>query len=110
MLSPGWLEKYQNLYDSFAPSAAANKLPYRIEEANNFFHGGAVDVSDTFASALWGLDYLHWWAAHGAVGLNFHTGDTVAAAEQNTVCKYAVFVTSPTGYSIRPLGLRRQGI
>ena len=29
-------------------------------------------ASNAFASALWALDYLHWWAAHGAAGVNFH--------------------------------------
>jgi hypothetical protein len=46
-------------------------LPYRLEETNNFT-GGAKDATDTFTASLWALDYLHWWAAHGAAGLNFH--------------------------------------
>jgi hypothetical protein len=44
----------------------------RLEEAGNFSDGGVKDASDTFAAALWSLDYLHWWAAHGADGINFH--------------------------------------
>jgi hypothetical protein len=71
MLSRAWIEQYDRLYNSFAVTAIANRLPYRLEETNNFT-GGAKDATDTFTAALWALDYLHWWAAHGAGGLNFH--------------------------------------
>jgi hypothetical protein len=36
------------------------------------FTGGVKDASDAFATALWALDYMHWWAAHGCAGVNFH--------------------------------------
>ena len=104
MLSAAWLKNYEKLYASFATDALSNGLPYRLEEANNFYNGGAKDVSDTFAAALWGLDYLHWWAAHQAAGLNFHTGDQVAAGEKNNPCRYASFWTSPNGYTVHPIG------
>src|SRR5439155_7730428 len=92
MLSPDWLTGYQKFYDSFAPAAIENGLRFRLEETNSFFHGGAKDVSDSFASALWALDYMHWWAFQGAAGLNFHTGDQVAAGENMKPCWYATFV------------------
>jgi hypothetical protein len=104
MLSATWLTNYEKLYASFATDALSNGLTYRLEEANNFYNGGAKDVSDTFAAALWGLDYLHWWAAHQAAGINFHTGDQVAAGEKNNPCRYATFWTSPSGYNVHPLG------
>jgi hypothetical protein len=104
MLSPAWLGKYQRFHNSFATAALANGLSYRLEEANSFFNGGAKDVSDTFASALWALDYMYWWAAHGANGINFHTGDKVAAGDKTTGCRYATFWTSPGGYSVHPIG------
>ena len=71
---------------------------------NNFYNGGAKDVSDTFAAALWGLDLMHWWAVHGARGINFHTGDAVAAGQAITVCKYAAYLSAADGYLTRPLG------
>ncbi len=104
MLSPTWLDHYEQFYQSFASEALSNGLPYRLEEANNFYNGGAKDVSDTFAAALWGLDYLHWWAAHRAAGINFHTGDQVAAGELMNSCRYATFWTSPDGYNVHPIG------
>lgn len=71
LLSRGWMELYDRLYQSFAAAAVAHGLPYRLEETNNFT-GGAKNATDTFAASLWALDYLHWWAAHGASGINFH--------------------------------------
>jgi len=82
----------------------SNGLPYRLEEANSFYDAGAENASDTFASALWGLDFMHWWAAHGAAGINFHTGDRVAARDENKPCRYAVFWTSDRGYDVHPIG------
>ena len=104
MLSPAWLEHYEKFYQAFAAAAVSNSLPYRYDEANSLYDGGAVDVSDTFASALWGLDFLHWWAAHGADGVNFHTGDKVAARDMNKPCRYAVFWTADRGYNVHPIG------
>ena len=101
MLSPEWQTIYQNYYDKFVP--ALNGLPYRLEEGNNFYNGGAKDVSDTFASALWGLDYLYWWAAHGSQGINFHNGDEVAAGQNLAPCRYASFTSAPDGYFVHPL-------
>ena len=71
MLSRGWMEFYDRLYVAFGASALANRLPYRLEETNNFT-GGAKDATDTFTASLWALDYLHWWAAHHSSGTNFH--------------------------------------
>ena len=104
MLSLSWVRSYQEFYRMFAPEVAAAGLTFRIEETNNFFNAGAAGVSNTFASALWGLDYLHWWSAQGAAGVNFHTGDSVAAGERTRECYYAVFIASQTGYDVRPLG------
>ena len=71
MLSPAWQQIYQKYYDEFVPGVKAANMPYRLEEGNNFYNGGAKDVSDTYASAMWGLDYLYFWAAHGSQGINF---------------------------------------
>src|ERR1017187_10896765 len=67
-------------------------------------YGGATNVSNTFASALWGLDFMYWWAAHGAAGVNFHTGDKVAAGSELRPSKYTPYFTSTNGYLVRPLG------
>jgi len=49
-------------------------LGFRLGEANSFFNGGAPGVSDSFASALWGIDFLFQCAFAGASGVNIHGG------------------------------------
>lgn len=95
---------YQKLYDSFVPMALSYALPYRLEEVNNYFNGGATNVSNTFASSLWGLDFMYWWAQHQAAGVNFHTGDRVAAGYTLLPSKYTAFFSTTNGYIVRPLG------
>ncbi len=104
MLSDSFQKAYQKLYDGFVPAALADGLPYRLEEVNNYYNGGATNVSNTFASALWGLDFMYWWAEHHAQGLNFHTGDRVAAGDTLLPSKYTAFFSTANGYVVRPLG------
>jgi hypothetical protein len=104
ILSPMIDEHYVKFAARFVPTVLTNGLGYRLEEANSYYDGGAIDVSDTFASALWVLDYQWWWAEHRASGINFHTGDKVAARDMNKPCRYAVFWTVPGGYNVHPIG------
>ena len=54
-------------------SQSAN-VPYRICETNSCFGGGKPGVSDTFAAALWGLDFLFTLASADSSGVNLETG------------------------------------
>jgi len=104
ILSPAFQEIYQKLTDSFVPAVMNAKMQYRIEETNSFYNGGAKDVSNTYASSLWALNYLYWWGAHHSQGVNFHTGDFVSAGPVQTICWYGIFHTLPGGdYEIRPI-------
>lgn len=49
-------------------------VPYRMAECNSFYNGGAPNVSDSYASSLWVIDYLFDLAMGGSVGANFHGG------------------------------------
>ena len=57
---------------------AETGLPFRIAETNSIFNEGQPGLSDTFASALWGIEFMFQLAEAGAQGLNFHTGDAKA--------------------------------
>jgi hypothetical protein len=59
--------------DHLRDVCAAHHLDYRINEVNSFYGGGKEGVSDTFASALWCLDYAFDLAAHGCRGVNVET-------------------------------------
>lgn len=62
---------YPFVYQHVLASVVASHVPYRMTEANDCLHG-VVGASNGYASALWALDYMHWWAAHHMAGVNFH--------------------------------------
>jgi hypothetical protein len=47
---------------------------FRTAECGSCFHGGQPGVSDSFASALWGADYMLTLAQGGHAGINMHGG------------------------------------
>lgn len=73
ILSPNW--KLDNLLSIIKPASSKFSLPYRITETNNVYGGGKAGVSDTFASALWALDFMWTIAQNGGKGVNFHGGN-----------------------------------
>jgi len=123
MLSPEWVNgttagtqptgttytPYPWLYTNHLAPVTAAGLRYRLTESNDYLTG-VPGASNAFASALWALDYLHWWAAHGAGGVNFHNKqwlftDTIVpdpAAEGG----YAI---TPKGYGIKAFTLGSAG-
>jgi hypothetical protein len=54
-------------------TAHARGIPLRVDELNSVSCGGALGVSDTFASSLWVLDTLFNMAQVGVDGVNIHT-------------------------------------
>ena len=71
MLSAAWVtNNYPQLYSSVLEPVQKQGLPFRLTELDDHVHG-VTNASDAFASALWALDCMHWWAAHGASGVNF---------------------------------------
>lgn len=56
----------------------SSATPLAIDEANSVTGGGKSGVSNTFASSLWGLDFLYTALENGAKQVNFH--DTGGAA------------------------------
>ena len=79
--------------------AVAHKagLPWRLAECNSTSLGGTAGVSDVYAAAIWGSDFLFDIAERGLAGINFHTifglnGYTAIAFDKKTI-----------KYSARPL-------
>lgn len=123
MLSPEWVNgteigtqpantaytPYPWLYENNLAPVIAAGLRYRLTESNDYL-GGVPGASDAFASALWALDHLHWFAAHGASGVNFHnkrglcTGTIVPDPAGG-----GGFVINPKGYGIKAFTLGSAG-
>ncbi len=71
MLSRAWVtNNYPQLYHSVLEPVQRRGLPFRLTELDDHVRG-VTNASDAFVSALWALDCMHWWAAHGARGVNF---------------------------------------
>jgi hypothetical protein len=102
MLAPDAYAIYSKIHKGINDAIVGTSLSYRLSETNSYWFSGLAGASDRYAAALWAVDYLHWWAAHGVEGLNFHTGDRTGG-EPSMPCHYAAFVTSGSGYDARPL-------
>ena len=89
---------YQSDYTRVSAVLAAQGVPYRIDEMNSCYNGGAKDSSDTYASTLWALDCTHWWAAHHILGVNYHTGESVGRDGGFGAANYAAFVHQADGH------------
>ncbi len=57
-------------------AAQSDGIPWRMAETNSVYNGGQTGVSDVFAAALWGADYMFALAANGSSGVNFHGSNT----------------------------------
>jgi hypothetical protein len=89
---------YAGDYAQVGAALAAEGVPYRIDEMNSCYNGGAKDSSDTYASTLWSLDCTHWWAAHHILGVNYHTGESVGRDGGFGAANYAAFVHNAGGH------------
>ncbi len=108
MLSSSWHEEYQRLYDKMAVPVMSDGLAYRFTEANDHYSGGIPDASDTFAGALWALDFLHWWAAHDARGVDFHNTEWVVS-DVITLDSKGRATINPKGYGLKAFDLGSHG-
>jgi len=125
MLSPEWVTgttigtqptattytPYPWLYENNLAPVVAAGLRYRVTESNDYL-GGVAGASDAFASALWALDHLHWFAAHGAAGVNFHNRRglyTATIVPKNPAAPGQGYAINPKGYGIKAFTLGSAG-
>lgn len=76
MLSPDWDNaRYPAYFDKIGAMSSSNGFPYRLTEFNSYVapYPGVWGGNNSFATALFALDSMHWWAEHGCAGVNFHT-------------------------------------
>jgi hypothetical protein len=98
LLAATMLNSYASNANTFVSSVLSAGISYRIAETNSYYDGGSSGASNTFAEALWDLDYMYWWANEKAEGLNFHTGDSVSGG----AAYYSFFTTTTGGYTVHP--------
>jgi hypothetical protein len=108
MLSPAWLSANQRIYDKVLVPVANAGFALRFTEANDHYSGGVPGGSDTYAGALWALDFLHWWMAHGAAGVNFHNTQWVVN-DVITPDANGQLTINPKGYGLKAFDLGSHG-
>lgn len=67
-----------DFYAEVASIHTQSALPFRLTEANSYYLGGQLGVSNTLAAALWGGDFMLAMASRGVAGINFHGGSLSA--------------------------------
>jgi hypothetical protein len=67
-------KNYEAVLAKFRSIAESAHLPYRLCETASYSGGGKSGVSNSFAAALWVLDYLFVLASYGCSGVNLETG------------------------------------
>ncbi len=72
LLSPGVRRKESEMLAKMLALAHAYATPLRMDETNDVSCEGEPGVSNSFASALWALDYTARAMTAGTVGVNFH--------------------------------------
>lgn len=108
MMSRDWItNNYPQLYRSVLKPVAKQGLPFRITELDDYVHG-VTNGSDAFVSALWALDVMHWWAAHGAAGINFQNTEWLSTDtfHPDSAKNYQI---NPKAYGVRAFEMGSHG-
>ncbi len=84
-------------------------VPYRFAETNSFYNGGAPNVSDSYASALWVIDHLFACASNGAQGINLHGGGDSSGYTPIADSRGVVVEARPEFYGVTLFTLAGQG-
>ncbi|MGH7979231.1 MAG: hypothetical protein ACREE6_07635 [Limisphaerales bacterium] len=109
MLSPNYpSRRYPALLRQAIAPVMAEGMPYRMTESDDCLKG-VPNASNSFASALWALDYLHWWAAHGASGVNFHNTEWLKTDTVYFDQASGDYRINPKAYAIKAFNLGGHG-
>jgi hypothetical protein len=76
VLSSTWPStKFAPDFNAINSISQSHGVPFRISEMNSYVadYPGVQGGNNCFATALFAVDCLHWWAQAGAPGVNIHT-------------------------------------
>ncbi len=88
LLAPGLMTRFNNEAKTWIDAAHERKLPIALAETNSASCGGMPGVSNAFAAALWGLDWLFSGAEDGFSSVNFHISYRPGGSSYNPVDTY----------------------
>jgi hypothetical protein len=108
MLSKDWDSKnYLALDNQVVLPVMKDGFLVRLTESDDYTHG-VSGASDAFASALWALDYMHWWAGHNARGINFQNTEWLATDTFHPDAS-GNYQINPKAYGIKAFDLGSHG-
>jgi hypothetical protein len=95
LLSPGLAAREAARFDSYTAQVKRSGAPLIMTETNSACGGGVKGLSNSYASALWVIDYLLTGAEHGVSGMNVTGG-------LNTLCSGYTVLCATGNYMYRP--------
>ncbi len=108
IMSADWPEvQYPALYNATCLPVLNLGFDYRLQESNSF-SSASDGGSNSFSTALFSLDYMHWWSEHKCSGVNFHNKQWVLNAPIGMDGNKNFFV-NPVGYGIMAFKLGGKG-
>lgn len=72
LLAPSLMDRFNQQARPLVTAAESRGVPIAMAETNSASCGGMPGVSNAFASAVWGLDYMFSLAQDGFSSVNFH--------------------------------------
>jgi hypothetical protein len=102
LLSPGLADAEAARLTGYAKLATAAHLPLLLTETNSACHGGIAGLSDSYASALWAIDFLLTGAEHGVHGMEFHGGLNNLCTGYTVLCQVSAgtYAAQPIYYGL----------
>lgn len=85
-------------FDIYAGVAAVSGHLLVLSETSAFCRGGIPAVSDSFAAALWAIDYLLTGAEHGVHAMNLSTGFSATCTTYTVLCLHG-----DNSYDVQPV-------
>ena len=85
LLEPETTERFIRRARRWVAAAQERGLPIALAETNSTSCGGMTGVSNAFASAVWGLDYMFQAAQAGFSSINFHTSYKTGGSAYNPI-------------------------
>jgi len=88
LLAPELMTHFKQASRALVAAARRRHLPIALAETNSASCGGMPGVSNSFASALWGLDWLYTAAQEGFSEVNFHTSYRAGGSSYDPIDSY----------------------
>jgi hypothetical protein len=96
LLSPGQAAREAAVFTATRNAAAAQSARPRISETDSAGCDSAPGISNTYATALWAIDFMLTAAEDGMDGINFYTGLNIKCASYSPLCG------TPVSYQYAP--------